>query len=110
MRRIWLLAFGAVMLAACDRGNPQPPLPAAVAPAVAPARGAAGDADLRVMLSELASSKACGLVRGGFQGLRSPEHPDVVTGVLWIRQCEISNAGTTVTFHIAGNGWLWVDQ
>jgi hypothetical protein len=62
------------------------------------------------MLSELASSKACGMIQGGFQGLRPTEHPDVVTGVLWIRRCEITNAGARVTFRISGNGWLWVDQ
>ena len=84
--------------------------PVAVPQAVAPTRGAAGDADLRLMLPELASSKACGMIRGGFQGLSSPDHPDVVTGVLRIRQCEITNAGAHVTFHITGNGWLWVDQ
>lgn len=77
---------------------------------VAPTRGAAGDEDLRVMLSELASSKACGLIRGAFTGLRAPDRPDVVTGVLWIRQCEISNAGLHVTFHVTGNGWLWIAQ
>ncbi|HEU4786669.1 MAG TPA: hypothetical protein VFS57_04650 [Gemmatimonadaceae bacterium] len=90
------------------RQTASPPTP--IQQAVAPTRGAAGDADLRVMLSELASSKACGMIRNGFQGLRSPEHPDLVTGVLWIRQCEISNVGAHVTFRIAGNGWLWVDQ
>ena len=50
------------------------------------------------------------MIRGGFQGLRAADHPDVVTGVLWIRQCKISNVDAHVTFHIAGNGWLWVDR
>lgn len=109
MRAISLVVAGVVAVAACEHGSPSPP-PAAVAPSVAPTRGAAGDADLRVMLSELASSKACGMIRGGFQGLRDPDHPDVVTGVLWIRQCDITNAGAHVTFRITGNGWLWVDQ
>jgi hypothetical protein len=68
------------------------------------------DADLRVMLSELASSKACGMVRSAFDGLRDANRPDVVTGVLWIRECEITNTGAHVTFHITGNGWTWVDQ
>jgi hypothetical protein len=95
------------MLAAC--GQPSPPA-RAPAQAVAPARGAAGDTDLRVLLSELTSSKACGMIRGGFQGLRARGRPDVVTGVLWIRQCKITNVGAHVTFHVAGNGWQWVDQ
>jgi len=109
MRRIMFVAFGVATLAACEHSKP-PPSPAAPLQAVAPTRGAAGDADLRVMLSELESSKACGMVRGGFQGLRAPDHPDVVTGVLWIRECEITNVGAHVTFHITGNGWTWVDQ
>ena len=108
MRPIRLVALCVVMLAGCERRAP-PPAP--VAPqAVAPTRGAAGDTDVRVMLSELASAKACDMIRGGFSGLRAPDHPDVVTGVLWIRQCEISNVGAHVTFRISGNGWLWVDQ
>jgi hypothetical protein len=73
-------------------------------------RGAAGDADLRVMLSDVASSKACGMITDGFRGLRAPEDPDVVTGVLWIRDCEISNHGPYVAFEISGNGWLWINQ
>lgn len=108
MRRIRLVALWVVMLASCERGT-APPSP--VGPqAVAPTRGASGDSDVRVMLSELASSKACGMIRGGFSGLRAPDHPDVVTGVLWVRKCEITNVGERVTFRIGGNGWLWVDQ
>jgi hypothetical protein len=110
MRRILPAVLCFATVAACKREVPPPP-PVPPTPAVvAPMRGAAGDTDLRVMLSELASSKACGLIRGMFNGLRAPDHPDVVTGVLWIRECEISNVGVHVTFHIVGNGWLWVDQ
>ncbi len=109
MRRIWLIALGVVMLDACEKANVPPP-PAALQQAVAATRGAAGDADVRVLLSELASSKACGMIRNGFHGLRSPDHPNVVTGVLWIRRCEITNVGAAVTFQISGNGWMWVDE
>ena len=101
-----VVVLGVVLAGACEHGRSPPPPQGTVAPT----RGAAGDADVREMLSELASSKACGMIRDGFQGLRSAEHPNVVTGVLWIRQCEISNEGTHVTFHVTGNGWLWVDQ
>lgn len=78
--------------------------------ATTPIRGTAGDSDLRVMLSELASSKACAVIRGGFHGLRLIQHPDHVTGALWIRECKISNVGARVTFRIAGNGWSWIDE
>jgi hypothetical protein len=42
--------------------------------------------------------------------LRATDHPDAATGVLWIRQCKITNVGAHVTFHVTGNGWRWVDQ
>jgi hypothetical protein len=107
MRTGWCFALFAATLAACNsEAGPAPEPPKAVAPL----RGAAGDSDLRVMLSELASSKACAMIRGGFHGLRAPEHPNVVTGVLWIRECEITNIGSRVTFQIAGNGWSWIDE
>jgi hypothetical protein len=107
MNAIASLTLGLVVLGACQREATTPPEPPKV---IAPLRGAAGDSDLRVMLSELASTKACAMIRGGFHGLRSAEHPEVVTGVLWIRQCEITNAGPRVTFQLAGNGWSWVDE
>jgi hypothetical protein len=50
------------------------------------------------------------MIRGLFNGLRAPDHPEAVTGVLWIRDCDAANVGTNVTFHVKGNGWLWVDQ
>lgn len=73
-------------------------------------RGAVGDRDLRVMLTELASAKACELMRGQFRPLRAPDRPDVVTGVMWIRDCKVSSVGTKVTLSLAGNGWQWADQ
>jgi hypothetical protein len=94
-------------LVACARDvapPPEPPKP------VTPLRGASGDSDLRVMLSELASAQACAMIRGGFHGLRAPEHPEVVTGVLWIRECKITNIGPRVKFHLAGSGWTWIEE
>jgi hypothetical protein len=88
-----------------------PAAPIEPVPVAKPAeRGAAGDADLRVMLAEVASEKACELVRGQFRPLRAVERPDVVTGVMWIRNCKITNVGTKVTFELSGNGWQWADQ
>jgi len=62
------------------------------------------------MLTELASAKACELVRGQFRPLRAPERPQLVTGILWIRECKMSNVGTQVTLTLSGNGWQWADQ
>ena len=73
-------------------------------------RGAVGDSDLRTMLTEVASAKACALIRGQFRPLRAPDRPDVVTGIMWIRECKMSNVGTKVTVALSGNGWQWADQ
>ena len=66
--------------------------------------------EIRTMLSDVASAKACEMIRGQFRGLRAPERPGVVTGVLWIRECSITNDGTRVRFQIAGDGWQWAEQ
>ena len=106
MHRITIASV--IVLAACKKQEPPPaPRPPVAKPAV---RGAAGDGDLRVMLSDLASSKACTMIRGQFRALRAPDRPDIATGVLRIRDCEITNDGARVTFHLTGNGWQWADQ
>src|SRR5256885_1907675 len=81
--------------ASCHRDSERAPAPSAT-PAHGvepPIRGAAGDADLRVMLAEMASAKACEMIRGRFIPLRAPDRPGVTSGVLWIRGCEISREG-----------------
>ncbi len=50
------------------------------------------------------------MIRGQFRALRAPDRPAIATGVLWIRECEITNDGTRVTFHLKGNGWQWAEQ
>lgn len=62
------------------------------------------------MLAEIASARACSMIKGQFRPLRDPKRRDFVTGILWIRDCQIVNRGTRVTFHLTGNGWQWVDQ
>jgi hypothetical protein len=98
-----------MLLAACHRDRPAAPPPPATAPRP-PVRGAAGDEDLRAMLAEIASSKACDMIEGQYLPLRAPDRPAVRTGVLWIRRCRITSEGTRVTFALAGNGWQWADQ
>ena len=108
MQGTWPLPLAVVTLVACESTSaPVPQQPPAVMSA-APAT--ADDTGVRLLLADLASSKACDLVRGGFHGLRAPDHPDVVTGVLWVRDCKITNTGAHVALDIKGNGWLWVDE
>jgi hypothetical protein len=108
----WILA-ASLLVASCNRSSEpsDPPAPPPPPPRSAePLRGAAGDGELRVMLSELAASQACSMIQGQFRPLRAPDRRDTVTGILWIRRCEISQQGTRVTFHLGGNGWQWADQ
>jgi hypothetical protein len=104
-----LLAIAVVVLG-CHRDRSPPPAPPPAAVAKPPLRGAAGDEDLRVMLAEIASSKACQMIEGQFLPLRAPDRPAIRTGTLWIRHCEITNEGTHVTFVLSGDGWQWADQ
>jgi hypothetical protein len=97
-----------LLLLGCHRGGErshgqEPAKP----PAKQPSRVAVQDDDLRIMLAEIASAKACDLIRGQFRGLRDPARPQTVTGVFWIRGCRITRRGTNVTFQLSGNGWQW---
>jgi hypothetical protein len=107
MRTAAVLAL-VLCVVACHRGggrsSDETP---AVTPAKQPSRAAAKDDDLRVMLAEVASAKACDLIRGQFRGLRDPARPQTVTGVFWIRGCQITQRGTNMTFRLSGNGWQW---
>lgn len=104
-----VIAVGETSCSTGDDATPPalPPPPLAAKP---PIRGAAADTDLRVMLADVAASKACELVRGQFRGLRAPDRPDVVTGFLWIRDCRITSNGADVTFELGTSGWQWAAQ
>jgi hypothetical protein len=103
------VAVSVVLVAGCSKSQDDPP-PRPIPRAVAPVRGAAGDDDLRLLLADLASTRACAMIEGQFRELRSPKDRDVVTGVLWIRGCRITNSGTKLTLHIEGNGWQWAHE
>jgi len=106
----WSAIVASVILAAgCSKSQDDPPA-RPIPRAKAPVRGAAGDEDLRVLLSELASARACKMIEGQYRELRSPKDRNVVTGVLWIRGCRVTNVGTKVTLHLTGNGWQWAHE
>lgn len=66
--------------------------------------------NLRVLLAQIASARACDRVRDTYLGLASSEKPELVTGTLWIRECSITNDGSDVRFRFEGNGWQWVEK
>ena len=101
MRKLtFAVLAGALALSACGKKQeePAPPPP----PPPKPARGAVGDANLRMMLAEIASARACDMVKGAFRGVRAEGRHDVTTGVLWMRDCKITHDGTKLTFHLGG--------
>jgi len=61
------------------------------------------------MLAELASAKAYDQIRNNSQALPAASRPNVMSGVLWIHTCRITNSGTKVTFHLKGHRWQWID-
>lgn len=73
-------------------------------------RGAVGDSDLRVMLAEIASAKACEMIRGSYRPLVGTNDRSVITGLLWIRDCKLTNDGTNVHYELGGEGWQWAEQ
>jgi hypothetical protein len=98
----------ATLCFACGKSDDKPlPPPPKVMP---PVRGAVGDSDLRVMLAELASSKACDMIRGAYRPLKGTDDKSLITGLLSIRDCKFTNDGTHVTYELAGVGWQWADQ
>jgi hypothetical protein len=109
IRAPWLAL--ALLAAGCssDDGGDKPSAVSTSKPA-APVRGAAGDEDLRVMLAQIASARACDQIKGHFQALPADRRPQVMTGALWIHGCRITSTGTKVKFRLEGNGWQWIDE
>jgi hypothetical protein len=97
---------GLLVLAACVgcAHDAPPPL---VPP---PVRDAIGDADLREMIAEIATARACDRIRDHFRAVHDHDRHTVVTGTLWLRNCSSVHDGTNVTFTVSGGGWEWVDK
>jgi hypothetical protein len=94
----------ALVLGACPHDAPPP-----VAPPP-PIRDAVGDAELREMLADVASARACERIRDHFHALRDGNRHDVVLGDLWIHGCTGTHVGTKLTFTVTGGGWQWEDK
>ena len=107
MRRGALILLS--ILSACTGDDDGEEAPPPAAPAAQPRRVATQDDNLRVLVAELTAARACEMIKGQFRGLKDKEDPDKVTGTVWIRECRVTNGGKTVTFHLGGNGWQWVE-
>lgn len=97
-----------IVVAACSRAHhDKQATPAAVAKPRMPLRDAVGDQDMRALVADLASAKACEQFEHTMKGLLDEHDPARITGVLWIRRCHITLDGTQIVFAIGGNGWQW---
>jgi hypothetical protein len=106
----WILASWLMLTSASCRSEDETSAPPVTTKSPAPVRGAAGDEDLRVMLAQIASARACDEIKGHFQALPADGRPQVMTGALWIHGCRITSSGTKVKFRLEGNGWQWIDE
>ena len=103
------LLYVALVLAACSSKKAAPDAPPPPKPE-APLRDATGDADVRILVADLLSGRACEQAVHHFSGIKDKTRKTVTTGQVWIRECSISNEGTNLTVSIGGNGWQWADQ
>jgi len=112
--RLHMILLSVVVLAnlACERKRSAPdrPSPVPVPTERQPVRTAAQDSALRVLIAEVASARACDMMRGQFRPLRAQERPGVVTGVLWVRGCRVTHEGKRVTIDLSGDGWQFADK
>nr|HEX4312616.1 hypothetical protein [Kofleriaceae bacterium] len=104
MTRWFLSALAAALAVASCHHDGAPPI------APPPVRDAVGDAELREMVAEVAAQRACERIVNHFHALRSPDHHDIVDGVMWVHGCTSSHSGTDVTFTVLGSGWQWEDK
>lgn len=74
-----------------------------------PRRVAAEAEDLRKMLVDVASRRACDRLRGMFRPIARGGAATYV-GVAWISECEAFGTGNQLTLQLAGHGWQWVSR
>jgi hypothetical protein len=111
MRSLAPALLAVLGIACASAPPPPPPAPPAPKPLEPIVKGAAGDNDLRVMIAQIASAKACGMVEHQFRTLRAKTPADQpVIGAVWLRECKITHDGTKLTVDINGRGWEWVDR
>ncbi|MBZ0116874.1 MAG: hypothetical protein K8H88_07765, partial [Sandaracinaceae bacterium] len=98
-----------ILLAGCSEPT------VTLAPVDPPERSAVEDRSVRALVRDVASARACGELEGRFMPLpedvprRRGVRPNV-TGRLWLSECEIGPEGDTLSVHVAGRGWQWVER
>jgi hypothetical protein len=99
----------ALAVAACSSKKATPDAPPPPKPEE-PLRDATGDAEVRILVADLLSGRACEQALHHFGGIKDKKRKTVITGEVWVRDCKIANEGANVTVSLAGNGWQWADQ
>lgn len=106
--RAAVTALITLIATSCASTPPPAPRPVETPPPIV--KGAAGDTDLRIMIAQIAATKACDLVEHQFRTLRANTPGEPVVGVVWLRDCNITHDGTKLTIEVSGRGWEWVDR
>lgn len=111
--RLLIVGSLALILAACGgEGHASSP------DANALTRATATNEDVERILARLVETRGCKMLLGRFIGISNDPSPSdasaglqPATGRWWIRECEARRLGDRlVAIHIAGPGWVWVDQ
>lgn len=103
MRRI----VGLALIAACSSKKETPPDPPILPHPERPLRDAVGDSDLRALVYDYLSTKACDKAINRFSGIKDRARKGIVNGQLWVRGCKITNEGSKLSAELSGLGWQW---
>ncbi|MFT3697423.1 MAG: hypothetical protein QM831_30045 [Kofleriaceae bacterium] len=85
-------------------GPPPPPKPEE------PLRDAVGDADVRALVLDLLSGSACKLAANHFSGIKDKARKTVITGQIWVRDCQVTANKDSITIDLVGSGWQWAEK
>jgi len=102
------LLAGLLLLAGCGDA----PAPT-IEPVEAPHRTAVEDGAMRALVAEMARHRACEAVQGRFLPLpedRPGAQRRVTEGRLWVQECTVEREDESLSLHLAGRGWQWVER
>lgn len=99
--------LGLVLIAACSSKKQTPPDPPVLPHPERPLRDAVGDADLRALVYDWLSTKACEKALHRFSGIKDRTRKGIINGQLWVRGCKITSDGSRLLAEVSGEGWQW---